>query len=68
VILLIGPNTPFGRLAAAIALEYIDFRLSDDWREYAPKLARWLETETNRPSLKACRPRECLPTDPVTLT
>jgi len=65
---LCQPEGRIDRLAAAIALEYIDFRLSDDWREYAPKLARWLETETNRPSLKACRPRERLPTDPVTLT
>jgi len=55
------------RLATAIALEYIDFRLSRNWRADAPRLAGWLQTETNRPSLKASRPRERSPSDPVTL-
>lgn len=55
------------RLAVAIALEYIDFRLGRDWRANAPRLAKWLETETNRPSLAGSRPRDRLPSDPVTL-
>jgi glutathione S-transferase len=49
------------RLAAAVALEYIDFRSVCDWRPRAPKLARWLEAETARPCLAASRPREAQP-------
>jgi len=54
------------RLAIAIALEYIDFRQLHDWRRSAPCLARWMETETVRPSLVSSRPRERLLSDPVT--
>jgi glutathione S-transferase len=55
------------RLATAIALEYIDFRIRSDWRLWAPALARWLEAETNRPSLVVSRPRERQASDPATL-
>lgn len=48
------------RLAAAVALEYIDFRLSRGWRDHAPRLGVWLEKETSRPCLSATRP-----TDPL---
>ncbi len=54
------------RLAVAIALEYIDFRLDRGWRANAPRLARWMERETERPSLAASRPRDRLPSDPTT--
>lgn len=55
------------RLAAAVALEYIDFRLGREWRAWAPTLGRWLEVESQRPSLAACRPRERLASDPTEL-
>ncbi|GAB2458504.1 hypothetical protein GCM10027082_06310 [Comamonas humi] len=64
---LCQPEARIDRLATAIALEYIDFRLGRGWRVYAPNLGHWLETETERPSLKASRPRERLPSDPITL-
>jgi glutathione S-transferase len=46
------------RLALAVALEYIDFRIKLAWRRDAPRLKAWLEAETLRPSLVATRPRE----------
>jgi glutathione S-transferase len=45
------------RLSAAVALEYIDFRYPHGWRETAPRLARWLQSVTDRPSMAATRPR-----------
>lgn len=54
-------DTPrIDRIASAVALEYIDFRLNIDWRECAPHLAEWLKTETERPSMAQTRPRESL--------
>lgn len=49
------------RLATAVALEYIDFRAVSDWRGSAPRLARWLESETARPSLASSRPYDIAP-------
>ena len=49
------------RLAAAVALEYMDFRAVSDWRGTAPRLARWLEGETARPSLASSRPYDLPP-------
>ena len=46
------------RLATAVALEYTDFRIRRDWRDRAPRLQRWLEAESMRPSLAATRPKE----------
>ena len=46
------------RLAVAIALEYIDFRVKRSWRATCPNLARWLEQQASRPSLASTRPRE----------
>lgn len=54
------------RLAVAIALEYIDFRLDRSWRAKAPHLAGWMEKETDRPCLAASRPRDRLHSDPTT--
>lgn len=48
------------RLALAVALDYIDFRIRLGWRQDAPRLAAWLEVETRRPSLAATRPREAV--------
>ena len=53
-----GPEARIDRLATAVALEYIDFRLSRGWREHAPKLAGWLEVETSRPCLSVTRPTD----------
>jgi glutathione S-transferase len=61
------PEARIDRLAVAISLEYIDFRLDHDWRSSSPRLARWMEAETDRPSLAKSRPRERLPSDPATL-
>jgi glutathione S-transferase len=39
------------------ALEYVDLRLPDfDWRSRCPRLARWLEWASVRPSLKQSAP------------
>lgn len=44
-------------LAAAIALEYLDFRLPElDWRAAHPALAAWHAQACERPSLRATRP------------
>jgi hypothetical protein len=46
-----------GDLAVAVALSYVDFRLSEiRWREAAPKLAAWLDGITARPSMAATAP------------
>jgi len=56
-----GGNARIDRLAVAVALEYIDFRAVSDWRGSAPRLARWLESETERPSLSSSRPYDIAP-------
>ncbi len=61
-----SPDARIDRLAVAIALEYIDFRHVHDWRPDAPQLSRWMDAETNRPSLAASRPRERLASDLAT--
>lgn len=43
-------------LALAVALEYVDFRHSPEWRKRHARLAAWLETMGNRPSLGETRP------------
>jgi len=49
------------RLATAVALEYIDFRICRDWRNEAPRLNRWLESETLRPFMALTRPKARVP-------
>lgn len=45
------------QLAAAIALEYLDFRLPDlGWRDAHPALVAWLAGVRDRPALKETRP------------
>ena len=45
------------RIAAAAALDYIDFRYPHGWRSAAPRLAAWLDAILERPSMAATRPR-----------
>lgn len=45
------------RIAAAAALDYIDFRYPHGWRASAPRLAAWLAATLERPSMAATRPR-----------
>jgi len=50
-----GPPT-IGRIAAAIACEYADFRFAEQrWREGRPSLAAWLATFGERPAMRATR-------------
>ena len=37
-------------LCLGVALEYVDFRYPHDWRAGHPRLARWLEGISKRPS------------------
>jgi glutathione S-transferase len=53
---LCAPFARIDRLAAAVALDYIDFRYPHDWRAAAPTIARWLPTENERPAMVATRP------------
>lgn len=51
----IAPN--LADYCVVTAYEYIDFRLGTlAWRRQAPKLAQWLETIKERPSLRDSRP------------
>jgi glutathione S-transferase len=43
-------------IAAAVALEYTDFRYTRDWRARCPGLDTWLAVFGTRPSLQATRP------------
>lgn len=46
-----------GLIAAAVAAEYVNFRLPQvNWKHDAPLLSEWLESVAERPSLKATRP------------
>ncbi len=45
------------RVAAAVAVEYLDLRDPHDWRGKAPRLAVWLARVSERTSMAATRPR-----------
>jgi glutathione S-transferase len=48
-----------GHIALGVALGYIDFRFPElAWRNGHPRLARWYETFTARPSVKANEPAD----------
>lgn len=50
-----GPPT-IGRIAAAIACEYADFRFAEQrWRDGRPNLAAWLAGFAERPAMRATR-------------
>ena len=52
---LCRPEPRLDRIAAAVLLEYTDFRFARTWRETAPRLAAWLEVEALKPSMRATR-------------
>jgi len=54
------PDSPdLGDFYIAIALEYLDFRISDfDWRGEQSWLDQWLTALANRPSMAATRPHD----------
>jgi glutathione S-transferase len=55
---LAGP-LDMGQVAVAVALGYIDFRLTDwDWRPHHPALASWFEGFSKRPSMTATAPHD----------
>lgn len=55
---LAGPPD-IGRIAAACALGYLDFRAPEEgWRDGRPKLAEWYAGFAERPSMRATAPRE----------
>ena len=45
------------RIAAAVALAYIDFRYPHGWRATAPRLRAWLDAVLERPCMAETRPR-----------
>jgi glutathione S-transferase len=46
-----------GDLAIAVALSYMDFRVSEvAWRATAPRLAAWFERMSARPSMTSTAP------------
>lgn len=48
-----------GTIALGCALGYLDFRYAaDEWRKGRPKLARWYETFSKRPSMSATVPKD----------
>lgn len=52
-----GETVDVGTIAAACALDYLDFRsLDDGWGDGRPRLAAWLERFVRRPSMQATRP------------
>jgi glutathione S-transferase len=51
-----GNGLRLDRIAAVCALEYVSFRLSDDWRTLHPSLAAWCEAYGRIPGFAATRP------------
>jgi len=49
-------------LTTAIALSYVDFRFTPDWREQAPKLSNWHRAIEQRPSMISSQPSRTKPT------
>ncbi len=52
-----GNGLRLDRIAAVCALEYVGFRLSDDWRTLHPSLAAWCEAYGRHPGFAATRPK-----------
>lgn len=50
-------------LVLGVALQYLDFRYSPDWRKNAPQLAAWFAPITKRASFMATLPPGFTPTD-----
>lgn len=53
---LAAQEISLGRILTAVALDFYDLRIGEDWRSSHPKLAAWLDTMTGRPSFQATRP------------
>ena len=54
-----GDELTLGQISAGAALGYVDFRLPDvDWRSSRPRLAKWYEGFSQRPSMKQTVPIE----------
>ncbi|MDO8876745.1 MAG: glutathione S-transferase N-terminal domain-containing protein [Pseudolabrys sp.] len=53
-----GERMTIADLVLGVALQYLDFRHTPDWRNSAPKLASWLTPITQRPSFKRTLPLE----------
>jgi glutathione S-transferase len=53
--LFAGAAPRLDALGAAVLLDYVDFRISPDWRAAAPRLARFREMVSERPSMIATR-------------
>lgn len=52
----LGSGIDIGLISIGCALGYLDFRFShEDWRKDHPKLARWFETFSSRPSMKTTK-------------
>ena len=50
----LGGRVDIGTIAIAVALDFFDLHFPDaGWRAAAPKLAKWLESFKERPSMKA---------------
>jgi glutathione S-transferase len=54
-----GDTIDIGTLSVAIALDYIDFRYSDEnWRDQCPALSVWHKSISTRPSLAGTVPED----------
>lgn len=54
-----GRPLTIAHIAAGCALGYLDFRKPvDDWRKGRPKLTRWYEAFSKRPSMQATVPKD----------
>jgi len=53
-----GRDFLIGQIAAAVALEYVDFRQTTDWRAGRPALVAWYAGVAARPSLVATQPKD----------
>lgn len=51
-----GERITIADLVLGVALQYLDFRHTPDWRKLAPNLAAWLAPMTKRPSFERTLP------------
>ncbi|MGH8124778.1 MAG: glutathione S-transferase family protein [Rhodanobacteraceae bacterium] len=49
-------HVDYASVALASAIGLVDSRLQTEWRQRCPKLVRWFETISDRPSLRATAP------------
>ncbi|HWV55405.1 glutathione S-transferase family protein [Pseudorhodoplanes sp.] len=53
---LVGGRLSSADLVLGVALQYLDFRYTADWRKTAPRLAAWFVPMTEKPSFKTTLP------------